>query len=81
MDVVGEAWLSRDKEVWQVLDPELLSKEEDEELEGDNNCLQITEAHHPWWEKQHWGELLDETKLWCDLSRENQRELTKLKGK
>jgi len=54
---------------------------EEEEFEESNRCLQISSAKHPWWQKQHWEDVRDENTIWGDLSRESQRELTKLKGR
>ena len=82
LDVVEELRLRENREyVSDICSLELLIEEGNDEFETGNDCLQITEDRHPWWEKEHWGELLDERKLWGDITRESQRKLTKLKGR
>ena len=65
----------------EPFDIEDLTGEEDEEFEEGSRCLQISSAKHPWWQKRHWEDVSDENTIWGDLSRESQRELTKLKGR
>ena len=65
----------------EPFDIEDLAGEEDEEFEEGNRCLQISSAGHPWWQKQHWEDVCDENTIWGDLSKDSQRELTKLKGR
>ena len=55
--------------------------EESGNVEGDHRCLDITQRQLLWWEVEHWDEIYDERRSWGDLSRESQRNLTKLLGR
>ena len=54
---------------------------EEEILEEDHRCLEISQRRLRWWETEHWGEIHDERRCWGDLSRDGQRNLRKLLGK
>ncbi len=56
-----------------------------DEVEGEAEALPETSldihySRRPWWEKQHWNDILNEQRCWGELSRENQKKLKQLLG-
>ena len=81
LDVVEGIGLVGGMEMPEAPDLEVLVEEEDEQLETVHVCLQINQARFPWWERENWEDVWDEERGWGDLSRNGQRELTKLTGR
>ena len=53
--------------------------EDTENLDEDHRCLEISYRRLDWWEIEHWGDIYDESRLWGDLSHQDQKKLNKLR--
>jgi hypothetical protein len=80
--VTKEGWIGdvrRQPTLWR--DPHGRVSKSEEPLPEDHRCLEIESPEPTWWELEHWDEIYDDRHWWGDLSRETQRELSKLLGK
>ena len=81
LDVAEGAGPGGSEEIPEVPSLEELIEEKEYELEAIGGCLQISQSRLPWWERENWKDVWDEARGWGDLSRDEQRKLTKLLGR
>jgi hypothetical protein len=69
----------KEEELQEELIEEIEIREETEAESASGE--EIFYRRKPWYEKQRWGEILDERTRWGELSLENQKKLIKLIGR